>query len=176
MAYVLSYEIENANTIFESPANEPETQFPSIRPTEDYTFEVFFNVFDDVANTNVVILNSNVSISDSTANVSITATSNNSVQITIQNIGPIEPETDLYRFITFTENFDDFNISLKEANTATLDDSVIEWAISSEVLEYTVSLDIEADNIVSMYTQDYLFPDFTPDTATLLDLVSRSRF
>lgn len=177
MAYIVSYEIENSNTIFESPANEPETQFPSIRSTSDYTFNVTFNVFDDVANADIVVLSSNVTVSNTTtANVSITSTSNNSVQITVEQIGPIEPETSLYRFISFAEDFGSFDIELKTANTATEEDSVIEWAISSEVIEYTVSLAIEANSLVSTYEQDYLFPDFTADTTTLLDLVSRSKY
>lgn len=176
MAYILSYEIENANTIFESPANEPETQFPSIRSTSDYTFDVTFSVFDDVANSSVTILETSIIASDSTANISITITSNDTAQISVYGIGPIEPEIDLYRFIEFAENFDSFNIELKAANTATVEDSVIEWAISSEILEYSVSLVTEANTVVSTYTQDYLFPDFTPDTNTLLDLVARSKF
>ena len=176
MAYIVSYEIENSNTIFESPANEPETQFPSIRSTSDYTFNVTFNVFDDAANADIAVLSSNVSVANTTANVSITSTSNNSVQITVEQIGPIEPEIDLYRFINFAEDFGSFDIELKTANNATEEDSVIEWAISSELLEYTISLDIGANNIVSTYTQDYLFPNFTPDSTTLLDLVSRSKY
>lgn len=178
MAYILSYEIENSNTIFESPASLPETQFPSIRSTQDYTFVISFSVFDDEANTIIEIANTSISVANTTtANVDIISVSNNAFQITVSSIGDIEPDADLYRFIDFAENFETFEITLKNANTATVEDSVIEWAISSAIVEYDVSVEFaNSDSIIQVYEQEYLFPSFTPDTSILLDLVSRSKY
>lgn len=178
MAYILNYEIENSNTIFESPAGEPETQFPSIQPTQNYSFNVSFSVFDDEANTDIEITNMSMTVANTTsANVDIVAVSNNTFQVTVDAIGFIEPEIDLYRFISFSTNFDSFAIDLKTANNATEEDSVIEWAISSEIVEYEVSIEIpNSNNIVQTYEQEYLFTNLTLDTSTLLDLVSRSKY
>lgn len=174
MTYVLSYNIENSNTIFDSPAIEPESHFPNIRPTEDYIFNIQFSVFDNEANTNID--NANVNITSTEETVEIISLSNNEFQISVSNNENIELKTDLYRFIQFTENFQSFEINDKFANTVTEDDSVIEWLLTNENLEYTVSIHLSNNEITEQtYIQEYIFPDFVPDTNTLLDLVARSK-